>query len=48
MAPAGTALASDVAAVCLAVHGGAAMRSELYHAGEPELGGAVHALLENQ
>lgn len=46
MAPAGTALASDVAAVCLAVQGGAAMRSELYHAGEPELGGAVHALLE--
>lgn len=45
MAPAGTALASDAAAVCLAVHGKCAMRSELYHAGEPELGGAVHALL---
>ncbi len=48
MAPAGTALASDVAAVCLALQNGGAMRSELYHAGEPELGGAVHALLENQ
>jgi hypothetical protein len=46
MAPAGTALACDVAAVCLAVQGDCAMRSELYHAGEPELGGAVHALLE--
>ncbi len=48
MAPAGTALASDAAAVCLAVQGNCTMRSELYHAGEPELGGAVHALLENQ
>jgi hypothetical protein len=46
MAPAGTALASDAAAVCLAVQSGCAMRSELYHAGEPELGGAVHTLLE--
>jgi hypothetical protein len=48
MAPAGTALASDAAAVCLALHGACAMRSELYHGGEPELGGAVYALLENQ
>ncbi len=47
MAPAGTALASDVAAVCLAVQSDCAMRSEIYHTGEPELGGAVHALLEN-
>jgi hypothetical protein len=48
MAPSGTALASDALAVCLAVRDGCAMRSEIYHAGEPELGGAVHALLAAQ
>jgi class 3 adenylate cyclase len=44
MAPAGTVLASDALAVSLVARGGGALHSELYHGGEPELGGAVHVL----
>ncbi len=45
LAAAGTALASDALTVTLAARGGGGLRSELYHLGEAELGGAVHALL---
>ena len=45
LAQPGTALASDALTVTLAARGGGALRSELYHLGEAELGGAVHALL---
>jgi hypothetical protein len=44
MAPAGTVLASDALAVSLVARGCGVLHSELYHAGEPELGGAVHIL----
>ena len=46
LAQPGTALASDALAVTLAARGGGLLHSELYHLGEAELGGAVHALLE--
>ena len=46
LAQPGTALASDALTVTLAARGGGGvLRSELYHLGEAELGGAVHALL---
>ena len=45
LAPAGTALASDALAVTMAARGIGALHTELYHLGEDELGGAVHALL---
>ena len=44
LAPPGVTLASDALAVTLAARGSAVMRSELYHPGDAELGGAVHAL----
>lgn len=48
MAPAGTALASDALAVALAAGGAASVRTECYHPGEAETGGAVHLLLFDQ
>ena len=45
LAAAGTALASEALTVTLAARGGGVLRSELYHLGETELGGAVYALL---
>ena len=44
-ASAGTALASDALAVTMAARGNTELRSELYHLGDEDLGGAVHALL---
>jgi hypothetical protein len=48
MAPAGTALASDALAVALAAGGASPVRTECYHPGEAETGGAVHLLLFDQ
>ncbi len=48
MAAAGTALASDALAVVLAASGAPAVRTECYHPGEAETGGAVHLLLFDQ
>lgn len=45
MAAPGTALASNALAVAMTARGSTAMRSELYHFGDIELGGAVHTLL---
>jgi hypothetical protein len=45
MAAPGTALASNAMAVAMVARSSAAMRSELYHFGDAELGGAVHTLL---
>lgn len=45
MAAPGTALASNALAVAMTARGSSAMRSELYHFGDVELGGAVHTLL---
>jgi hypothetical protein len=45
MAPAGAILASDDLAVALAARGVPGVRTELFHFGEAELGGAVHLLL---
>ena len=45
LAVAGTALASDALAVTMAARGSGTMHTEIYHLGEAELGGAVHALL---
>jgi hypothetical protein len=45
LAPAGVALASDDLAVTMAARGSSGLRSELYHPGEDEANGAVHALL---
>jgi hypothetical protein len=45
LAPAGVALASDALAVTLAARGSAGLRSELYHPGEDEAGGAIHTLV---
>ncbi len=44
LAQPGTALASNALAVTLAARGDRGLRSELYHLGEDDLGGAVHAL----
>ena len=44
-ASAGTTLASDALAVTLAARGNTELRSELYHLGDEDLGGAVHTLL---
>jgi hypothetical protein len=45
LAPAGVALISDALAVTLAARGSAGLRSELYHPGEDEAGGAIHTLV---
>lgn len=45
LAPAGVALVSDVLAVTLAARGSDKVRSELYHPGENEAGGAIHTLV---
>lgn len=45
LAPAGMALASDPLAVAVAASGAGPIRSELYLPDEPDLGGAIHALL---
>ena len=45
LAPAGVALVSDVLAVTLAARGSDTVRSELYHPGENEAGGAIHTLV---
>lgn len=45
LAPAGVALISDALAVTLAGRGSDSMRSELYHPGEVEAGGAIHTLI---
>jgi hypothetical protein len=44
MAPQGVALASDALAVTMRARGPAPLECSLYHLGEAELGGAVHAL----
>lgn len=44
IAPPGATLVNDAAAVTLAARGDPAFRTELYHPGEPELGGPVHSL----
>lgn len=44
MAAPGTALASNPVAVSIVARGSTAARSELYHQGDDELGGAVHML----
>ena len=44
MAPQGVALASDALAVTMRARGPAILDCRLYHLGEAELGGAVHAL----
>jgi len=45
LAPVGVTLLSDALAVTLAARGSAGHRSELYHPGEDEAGGAVHTLV---
>ena len=45
LAPAGVTLASDALAVTLAARGSDGLRSELYHPGEDEAGGAIHTLV---
>lgn len=45
LAPEGVALISDVLAVTLAARGSETVRSELYHPGENEAGGAIHTLV---
>lgn len=45
LAPAGTTLVSDALAVSLAASGNAQPRTQLYHFGDPDSGGAVHILL---
>ncbi|WP_296680651.1 hypothetical protein [Novosphingobium sp.] len=45
MAPPGLTLISDALAVTMAAHGLSGVRSELYHLGDRDTGGAVHVLL---
>ncbi|MFM5886336.1 MAG: hypothetical protein ACKOQ3_13600 [Novosphingobium sp.] len=47
MAPDGMVLISDALAVTMAARGAQPVRSELYHSGDEESGGAIHVLLRS-